>query len=252
MLTPVPDHQAQTHEEERDPEGEDGCLGTDAKGHVVQEHIARRFRQESLDSQIRLSLAEEVHRQIQPDKKEEPPKILSKTPRRVALIPDRRRQIIRPVAFDMVMLDVVVIVRVPSMAHQRLEHIRKGDVKPVPVLGQDAIIVDMVVHEQGERAGAPKAVDRMEYPVEVGEVVEEVDGTGDIDTEVEKNVGEEDDVSGMSGYACCPASVGFDDCFVEPWWEVLFVEGDEDRGLEVGTFGVVQGMEAGKRFLVAC
>ena len=212
MLTPVPHHQAQTHEHERDPEREHRGPGIDAEGHVVQKRITRRFRQESFDSKIRLSLTEKVHRQIPPDKKEEPAKILRKTPRRIALIPNRRREITRPIALDMMVLDVVVVVRVPGMTHQRLQDVGERDVEPVPVFGQDAIIVDVIVHEQGEGAGAPEAIDCVQDAVEVSEVVEEVEGAGEVDAEVEEDMREEDYVSRVARYGCGEAGVGFDDC----------------------------------------
>lgn len=70
----------------------------------------------------------------------------------------------------MVMLDVVVVIRVPSMSHQRFEDIWKGEIEESVSLRQHTVVVDMVMQHDGERSAVPARHDAVADGVRVREV----------------------------------------------------------------------------------
>lgn len=82
------------------------------------------------------------------------------------------------------MFDVMIEVAVPCMSEQRLKKVRKGRIEPFPLLRQDAVVVDVIMHHEGERSHTPARVKQMYHAMEVGEVVEEVNGARKSDAEI--------------------------------------------------------------------
>jgi hypothetical protein len=134
----------------------------------------------------------------------------------------------------MMMFDVVIIVRVPSMAQQRREDVRKSEIQGFVRRSQYAIVVDVVVKHEGVPAGTPDSEDQMRDGVEIGEVVVEVDRRREEDGEVEDDVRQENDVRGVPNDGLGEAGVGVDDMCLEPGWEGGGVPGYEDGGREGG------------------
>ena len=61
------------------------------------------------------------------------------------------------IAFYVMMLHVVVIVRIPGVPKQGFQHVGKNCVKQLELLCQNAVIVDVVVHHQRERPDTPSS-----------------------------------------------------------------------------------------------
>lgn len=106
------------------------------------------------------------------------------------------------------------------------------------------MIVDMAVHYQCEWSSTPDGVHGVQNSMEPGEVVEEVDGAGDVDREIPENVGEEDDVSWVAHDLAADLGVWAKNPLIDPLWHVLFVVPGEDGGLEVWMVWVVQGLQS--------
>ena len=94
----------------------------------------------------------------------------------VALIAHSRGEIVRPVAFDVVVLNVVKEVRVPGMAHERVEDVGEDGVDQGVFFVQHAPHVDVLVHEQRVGAHVVELHGGVEDAVPPAEVVEEVQG----------------------------------------------------------------------------
>lgn len=56
--------------------------------------------------------------------------VVQKIQQVIPLVPESGREIIRAVGFDMVMLDVVILIRIPGMSHQRIENVCESRVQP--------------------------------------------------------------------------------------------------------------------------
>lgn len=74
----------------------------------------------------------------------------------------------------MMVLDVVVVKRVPCMSHQRLEDIGNGEIEKCILFRQHAVVVDMVVQHDRKWPGVPRRHDPVEYGVRIREMEEEI------------------------------------------------------------------------------
>lgn len=68
-----------------------------------------------------LSFSRKVQRKVEPYQEEEPADITQKVKDTVTIIPHSRAQIVGAVAFDMMVFDVVVVVRVPCVPVKRVQ-----------------------------------------------------------------------------------------------------------------------------------
>ena len=172
MLAPVSDHHSQSHDGQWQKKHEEGGSSIEIGKHGIQESVARKFAATRFESKIRLARAEEVPWQIEPDEDVESTEVVQEMPDIVALVPDRGRQVVRSVTFDVVMLDVVEIVRVPCVAHQRVHNVWECQIDQRVCLVQYAAHMYMLVHHQCVRAHVVELHDRMQWTVPPVEVVE--------------------------------------------------------------------------------
>jgi len=126
----------------------------------------------------------------------------------VALEADGRRQVARAVALDVVVLDVVVVVRVPGVAHEGVHDVGEEVVDEGEAAGEHAALVDVLVLEQGVGSHVVALHGDVEDGVQVGEAGEEEDGGGDRGGEVEEEVRDEDDVRFDTAGGARPGDVG--------------------------------------------
>lgn len=140
--------------------------------HEVQESVGAVFRNGGLQGQFVILLAGKVEREVEPDQEEESSDVVQEVPDVVSLVSKGGGKIVRAVAFDVVVFDVVVVVRVPGMTHERFQDVREAEVEDRPVFRQHAVVVDVVVHQEGEGARAPEGESRVEDAMDPGEVVE--------------------------------------------------------------------------------
>lgn len=188
MLAPVSDHEAESKQAERDEQDECRSARVDVRGHEVQESVGSVLGSGGLEGQFVVLLAREVEWQVEPDEEQKAADVVREVPDIVSLIAQRGRKIVWPVAFDVMVLDVVVVIRVPSVAHQRFQDVREAEVEESPVFGEYAAVVDVVVHQECERACAPECEGRVDDSVDVGEVVEEIHRAGEIDECIQEDV----------------------------------------------------------------
>lgn len=190
MLAPVANHQAHAELHERQQEHAEGR----APGHISPEEeeggVVADFPEGGFAGEIGLALAEEVQRQLQPDQEEEATDVAEEVEEVVALIADGRGEVLGAVALDVVVLDVVVIVGVPGVAHERVGDVGEQLVKPAEAFLQDPAHVDMLVHHEGVRAHVVGLHDPVQDTVRPVEVSEQEDCTGDRGCEIQQQVGE--------------------------------------------------------------
>ena len=117
VLAPVTDHQCDAHLQQGQHEHEERGAEVLASADV-DEGVRGEFRDEGPDGQSALVLAEEVHWEIDPDEEEETTNVVEEMYKLVALVADRAGEVVGAVGFGVVVFDVVVIVRVPGVAHQ--------------------------------------------------------------------------------------------------------------------------------------
>jgi hypothetical protein len=211
--------------------------------HHRHESVARKLADQTPECEIHLPLADEIHRQIKPDQKQKSPHIMEEMPNVIPLISDRRGQILRPVPFDVVMLDMVIVVRVPGVTNQRLKDIRKHEIhrRHERSLGfrQHPVVVDVIVQHQRKGPRAPEGKGHVGDGVEVGEVSEEEDRRGQIDERIHEDVGEEDDVRGVADDFHGEGGVRSEDVFLDQGVDVLGVPEGENLDFGFGLVGVI-------------
>lgn len=132
-----------------------------------------------------LALSEEIARKLKPHEEQKSADIAQEVVQLVSLVPDSRRQITGSIPFDVVVLDVMVVVRVPRMSHERVGDVGKERVKQPELLGEDSAHVDVLVHHERVGPHVVRLHDPVEDPMDPSEVIVQVDCTGDGGGEVQ-------------------------------------------------------------------
>lgn len=196
VLAPVPDHEAEPHQGQGEQEDEQGRVAIKEEqgeeGGVVSELPAG-----GLESHLGAVLAEEVQGQVEPDEEEEAPEVVQEVPDVVALVPHGGREVVRPVALDVVVLHVMVEVRVPGVAHQGVGDVGEQQVegaRPRPPLRQHPARVDVLVHHQRVRAHVIELHGEVQHAAQVAEVAVQPYRAGDGRGEVQDQVRHHDHV----------------------------------------------------------
>lgn len=148
MLAPVSDHEAQAHDCEGEQEYERRGSRVDVRVHGVEEEVGCEFAAARFEREIGLAVGEEVARELEPDEEVEATEVVEEVEDVVALVADRRGEVVRAVAFDVVVLHMVEVVRVPGVAHQRVHDVRECKVDDGVGFVEDAAHVDVLVHHQ--------------------------------------------------------------------------------------------------------
>lgn len=74
---------------------------------------------------------------------------------------------------------MVVVIRVPGMAHQGLEDVWEYFVKPKIRFGEDAIIVNVIMKEKGKGSAVPGCHKPVKNGMGIAKRVVEVESTGE-------------------------------------------------------------------------
>lgn len=148
MLAPVSNHEANAEQEQRQQECKECGSGIVAE-QQVNSCVVGELPEGGFACQHELSIADEIRGQVEPDEEEEATDIVEEVKDVVTLIAQRGGQVVGSIALDVVVLDVVVEVAVPGVAHERIEHVWEGVVEPCHVLSQDTSHVDVLVHHEG-------------------------------------------------------------------------------------------------------
>jgi hypothetical protein len=176
VLSPVPCHERQAHEREGDQEDEDGSRGIDIFEQNVQERIIADLASAGFECHHRLASSQEVTWQIEPDQEVESAYVLQKVIDVVALVPDCGREIVRTVAFHVMVLDVVEVVRVPRMSHQWIQDVWEQLVDDSVLLVEHSTGVNVLMLQKRICSSIPTLHDAMKDGVPPVEVVEQVNG----------------------------------------------------------------------------
>lgn len=110
VLAPITGHKSQAHGSERNQINKDGCASVDVVVHEVQEDVVADLTSACLECKVGLTRVQKVHGQVKPDEEVESADILHKVPDAVSLVSNRGRKVVRTIAFDVVVLDMVVVV----------------------------------------------------------------------------------------------------------------------------------------------
>lgn len=133
----------------------------------------------------------------------------------VALVAHGRRQVVGSVGLNVMMLNVMEVVRVPGMPHQRICDVREDAVKRRILLVQYPPHVDVLVHHQCVCPHEVYLHYRVQRAMPPVEVVEHIDGGRYARAEIEEEVGQHYDISVNADDCTGPANVGIDDQFAE-------------------------------------
>lgn len=95
-------------------------------------------------------------------------------------------------------LDVVVEVTVPGVAHERIENVRKDGIEDGVLFRQNASLVDMLVLHQGVGPDVIHLHDEMAHGMDIGEVPEKIQRTGHQRGEVDEEMRNHDHVGLVS------------------------------------------------------
>lgn len=131
MLAPVADHQAQTHDGEREDEDERGSAGIDVVVEHINGNVVTDLPEGAFGRILELTLSPKVHWELEPDEKEEPAHVGQEVRDAVAVVVHRCTQIVAAVTLDVVVLDVVVIVRVPCMSVHGIQQVGEEHVEQI-------------------------------------------------------------------------------------------------------------------------
>ena len=118
-----------------------------------------------------MSFADEIQGKFEPDEEEEAADVAQEIGEVVPLVTHGGGEVTWPVALDVVVLDVVIVVRVPRVAHQGIRDVGKDRVEEPEGLAEDTAHVDVLVHHQGVGANEVRLHDPVEDAMEPGEVV---------------------------------------------------------------------------------
>ena len=129
VLAPVADHEGDAHAEEREEEDEDGGSRAEVC-HECDEGQPGDFRQDGFERRAVLPPPDEVAGEVEPGGEHEVQDVMREVPGVVALVADRAAEVAGPVALDVVVLDVVEVVGVPGVAHERVEEVGEDGVEP--------------------------------------------------------------------------------------------------------------------------
>lgn len=109
----------------------------------------------------------------------------------------------------MVMLDVVIVVRVPCVAHQRVDDVGEESIDDSEArrLGEDAPHVNVLVHHKAVGAHIIELHSEVENSMNIGEVVEEKASTRHQGSEVENQMCQHYHISLVAHDILCPDKV---------------------------------------------
>ena len=82
------------------------------------------------------------------------------------------------------MFDMMIVVGIPGVTHERFHDVRKGHIQPFPALLENTVVVDMVVHQKCERTNTSTGICKMYNGMQVGEVLEKSNCAPQIDRKV--------------------------------------------------------------------
>lgn len=209
MLSPIARHEAQSKGQQWQDEHANGRARVDISPHQVDEHVVAPLPQRRLEGILALSGPQKVQGQVQPDEEKETAHIAGKIRDRVAVIPHGRIEVCRPVALDMMMFDVVVVVGVPGVAHQWINDVGKQSVEDPILWGEDAVHVDVLMLHECVCACEPDMQDPMQQPVDPVEVVAvHPDRAGNRHSKVDQQMSDHDHICRVTGDFLSPGDIG--------------------------------------------
>lgn len=194
-----------------------------------------------------MPLADEIQGEFEPDEEEEAADVAEEVREVVALVAHGGGEVTGPVALDVVVLDVVVVVRVPRVAHQRIGDVGEDRVEEPEGLAEDPAHVDVLVHHEGVGADKVRLHDPVEDAMEPSEVVVEVESARDESREVDNEVIEHHDISLDADHLAGYIEIRLQQPFVCPWrqpaLQVGSVPGERDGGLKPNTPRIIESFQ---------
>lgn len=230
MLSPISHHHTDAHDKQWQDECEH-CRASVYICEVEDQAQTRDFLDECLDCQLVLLVLVEVMWKLNPAEEEEAEEILQELSHLVALIIDCGRQIGRAVALYVVHLNMMVVVRVPSMTHQWACNVWEEFIHQGVRLAKNAIVVDMVVKHQCKWASVPNSKDGMCDGMNPMEVVEKIYRARKQNREVYGYVSDKHCVWILSYEALRKIEVWLRNIFVDERMEFLLLPHGEDPAL---------------------
>lgn len=200
VLAPVAHHEPGAHQHERHQEDEEGRPAVDLEQRQ-ERGVVGQLPEGRLERERGAVFPEEVQRQVAPDEEVEASDVVQEVPDVVPLVAEGGGQVVGPVAFDVVVLHVVVEVCVPRMAHQRVGDVRERDIEQVDqriLLAQHTTAVDVLMHHECVRAHVVELHGGVDDSMQIREVVVEPNCARDGGGEVEDEVGDHHHVASCS------------------------------------------------------
>lgn len=150
----------------------------------------------------------------------------------------------------MVVLDMVEVVAVPCVAHQRVCDVWEEVIEPCEVLPQDAAHVYVLVHHQGIGTHIEPLPHSMQQPVPPVEIIEQVYRRGYRGREVQQQMRGHNDIGFDTDNGARPPDIRVDNPLPQPGrLDIREVVGEENGGFEMGRLWVVGGLDRVNRLL---
>jgi hypothetical protein len=153
MLTPISYHHAKSenvHGDHKRKKSTERIATAKQEPHECQ--LATNFANSCVECTYRPSPLQKVEREFNTREEVKPSKVDCKACTAVTLVTQGGGQVPRPIAFHVVVLDVMVKVRVPRVTQKRAENIVHDMVQHTILLLEDTLVVGMIVQDVGERS----------------------------------------------------------------------------------------------------
>jgi hypothetical protein len=125
----------------------------------------------------------------------------------VSLVPDGGGEVFWAIVLVVVVLDVMVVVRVPRVAHQRLEYDGPALIEQAVFLLQEAVVVNVIMEQQRESPLVPHLHDTVKHSVRPCVVNVEQNGAWHRRRQVQYDVRQKHDVDRLADDGAGPFDV---------------------------------------------
>lgn len=131
VLAPITHHKTQTHDGKWENKDEKSGARINVGIEQVDGDIVAEFPESRFEGKFDLALPPEIQRELQPDQKDESAHVARKVEDAVSVVEHGGAQVVLAVALDVVVFDMVVVVRVPSMAHHGIKYVGEEGVEEI-------------------------------------------------------------------------------------------------------------------------
>jgi len=243
MLSPISNHQSrpQQHEWRHKHKDRGRCSPSRQQGDTTQ---ICDLPSQTLARERIASFTIEIPGQIEPDEEEEASEVVQEMPHIIPLTSNRGREVVWPITLHVMVLDVVVEIRVPSVPVKWIQDVwvRRVDKGVREAFGQYPTHVDVLVAHECVRAYVPGLHGEMQDGVGIGEVSVQEHGARHGCGEVKDEVRDHYHVCRIARYRLRPGDIG-KEYLSRHFTHVPEIPRDKDGGFEFCIIWIVHGVD---------